>query len=144
LSFGGETDEDETPRSSWMPLPVKGLSEQAAVEAAAAGLEVPRPDSTVEAEEVEKTSLGPRTPPSAARLSAVGGLAPSPGTWRREKRRNANNAHGGNGAGVKFLNEGRDDGLGKKSVHDEPQGVVPAEDFIEEEEMVDLDGLLRF
>jgi len=83
LSFG--SDEDSTPRTSWMPSQKER--------------ERLRPDSSTR--RVEKTS--PKTPPSAARLSAVGNLSADLQTLRAErdqgpKKRTAN-------VGVRFAEE---------------------------------------
>lgn len=86
LSFG--SDEDSTPRTSWAP-PRRGQ---------------PRPDSSAVSPDPRSHKLSPRTPPSAARLSAVGasvgfrnersseGLVP--------KKRNTN-------AGVRFVDDAK-------------------------------------
>jgi len=83
LSFG--SDEDSTPRTSWAPPPPTGK---------------PRPDSSIRRSE----KFSPMTPPSAARLSAVGaggGLrdtGSSDGSSALKKRNNS---------GVRFVDEGK-------------------------------------
>ena len=90
LSFG--SDEDSTPRSSWAPLP-NGQ---------------PRPDSSVS----PNTRRGPRksqkkspvTPPSAARLSAVGAIAGFTGVQPTDQEPGSTKQHPN---GVQLLEEGR-------------------------------------
>ncbi|KAH6680725.1 hypothetical protein B0J14DRAFT_271999 [Halenospora varia] len=84
LSFG--SDEDSTPRTSWAPPPRA------------------RPDSAV-SPRLRNPSSQPMTPPSAARLSAVGVGA----GFRTE--RSAEHAHGGVGAGIKKRGNGNGNGV---------------------------------
>jgi hypothetical protein len=78
LSFG--SDEDSTPRTSWVP-PRRGQ---------------PRPDSSAVSPDPRSLKSSPMTPPSVARLSAVG----ASGGFRNERstKRNTN-------AGVRFVDD---------------------------------------
>lgn len=80
LSFG--SDEDSTPRTSWAP-PRRGQ---------------PRPDSSAVSPNPKAHKISPRTPPSVARLSAVG----VSGGFQNERssKRNPN-------AGVRFVDDAK-------------------------------------
>jgi hypothetical protein len=76
LSFGSDEDEDLTPRTSWIIAKNRG-----------------RADSVTSPESSE-TRDSPKTPQSAARLSAVGGPGDFPGAVRQDRER---------GKGASFL-----------------------------------------
>jgi hypothetical protein len=90
LSFG--SDEDSTPRSSWAPLP-NGQ---------------PRPDSSVSPNtrrgSRKNQKKSPVTPPSAARLSAVGAIAGFTGVQPADQEPGSTKQHPN---GVQLLEEGR-------------------------------------
>jgi hypothetical protein len=76
LSFGSDEDDDSTPRTSWIVAKDRG-----------------RADSVTSPESSE-TRDSPKTPQSAARLSAVGARGDFPITTRQDRER---------GKGVSFL-----------------------------------------
>ena len=82
LSFG--SDEDSTPRTSWAP-PRRGQ---------------PRPDSSAVSLDPKSHKISPRTPPSVARLSAVGVGASAGFPNQRLSKRNPN-------AGVRFVDDAK-------------------------------------